>query len=463
MSVDNGPAVNGQAKRENKTDTVLSYLHPPSSPLLAAAAMIKAVLDAADKEKGQLPCFHEEEGKATHNGNESVAEILPGEEHGPRADHLMKRSAAVSAAVAATAATAAAAEGAKNTVATLITKGTEASSSALAKRESSQLQYQPRDREKLLYEHQHEEQLLRHLNFISTNRLAAAVPIQPRQALASQNPPSRAPGRSFRKRQRPISTSGGSPESLPSSEKLLRLAAAGQRVPQNIEDIDVLGNATAAGRAIGACRNAMPRSPQKSRPLLHSTIRLISSETYLRRLFVTSSLARVLSLDACLPRYIPPTRKASFRAAWSGNKGAAKGGDGSTFEIAAGRHDEAAPPDSSYREGIDDEISEKRQPVAAAQKAIFHGSEPFQKLFPVTLIDSANQRWNITYIATSRENLLSGRLVDGWDAFCRANGLRIGDMVEFTRVEDPNHGQQGGKQRRCTEAIARVCVHKKER
>ena len=48
--------------------------------------------------------------------------------------------------------------------------------------------------------------------------------------------------------------------------------------------------------------------------------RIISSETYLRRLFVTSALAHVLSLDACLPRAMPVKRKVSSRVNGAGGQ-----------------------------------------------------------------------------------------------------------------------------------------------
>lgn len=50
---------------------------------------------------------------------------------------------------------------------------------------------------------------------------------------------------------------------------------------------------------------------------------------------------------------------------------------------------------------------------------------------PVTLIDSAGQFWSMTYMPNRPGNLHFGRLVEGWETFCSANGLRIG--VEFTR------------------------------
>ena len=82
----------------------------------------------------------------------------------------------------------------------------------------------------------------------------------------------------------------------------------------------------------------------------------------------------------------------------------------------------------------------------------------------MTLIDSADRRWSVTYVTNRRDNLLSGRLADGWEAFCSAHKLKIGDEVEFTRVEaaaaqeQVQHGRNHGQGK---EAIARVTVRKK--
>jgi hypothetical protein len=86
-------------------------------------------------------------------------------------------------------------------------------------------------------------------------------------------------------------------------------------------------------------------------------------------------------------------------------------------------------------------------------------SGPSTISFPVTLIDSAGQRWNIKYITTRRDNLRSGRLVHGWEKFCSTNGLRVGDMFEFTKLEAHElifYGSRPGK-----DAIARVVAYKK--
>ena len=97
--------------------------------------------------------------------------------------------------------------------------------------------------------------------------------------------------------------------------------------------------------------------------------------------------------------------------------------------------------------------------IVATPVAHHHGrTEPFKTLFPVTLIDSAGQRWNVTYETTRRDNLHSGELFDGWETFCIANGLKVGDEVEFTRMEAH---ELHGEERHNKEAIARVVTHKK--
>lgn len=205
-----------------------------------------------------------------------------------------------------------------------------------------------------------------------------------------------------------------------------------------------------------------------------ATTRNLSSETYLRRLFVTASLAHVLSLDVCIPRSFPVRRKVSSRAAvkigrcgeeeegqegigeaWSsagqgtglvGNAGGGQGWKG---------HDEAGSGDvCGIRGNSSADDTEIASVLAAAEQ---NSSGSFKLVFPVTLIDAAGQLWSMTYVCTTRENLHSGRLVEGWDAFCCANKLRIGDEVEFSRVEA--HEQGGG--RLCKEAVARVVVRKR--
>jgi hypothetical protein len=64
----------------------------------------------------------------------------------------------------------------------------------------------------------------------------------------------------------------------------------------------------------------------------------------------------------------------------------------------------------------------------------------------------------MTYETTRRDNLHSGRLVDGWESFCCANGLRVGDQVEFTKLEAPDCEGGGHKGRG---AVASVAAHRK--
>lgn len=65
---------------------------------------------------------------------------------------------------------------------------------------------------------------------------------------------------------------------------------------------------TASSSSLSSPPRARQKRPRPSFPpassLASSVTRLIFSETYLRRLFVTPSLSHVLSLDACLPRTI---------------------------------------------------------------------------------------------------------------------------------------------------------------
>jgi hypothetical protein len=89
--------------------------------------------------------------------------------------------------------------------------------------------------------------------------------------------------------------------------------------------------------------------------------------------------------------------------------------------------------------------------------ATHDSSGSFKIALSVTIIDSAGQHWRMAYVTTTRDNLHSGRLVEGWETFCSANGLRIGDEVEFTRLEA--HEQEGGQHGK--EVLARVVVKKK--
>ena len=129
----------------------------------------------------------------------------------------------------------------------------------------------------------------------------------------------------------------------------------------------------------------------RSCPQARSTTRAISSETYLRRLFVTASLAQVLSLDACLPRCMPMRRNVCSRAASKG------GGSGEEHE---GQREEGAGCGAAQGAGWAGE--------ASGEQGLFKRS------LPVTLIDSVGQHWSMTYLPATPDNLHSGRLVDGW-------------------------------------------------
>ena len=300
--------------------------------------------------------------------------------------------------------------------------------------------------------------------------------------------------------------------------------------------------------------SAAPPRQNRQRPsfppaasLASSATRLLSSETYLRRLFVTSALAHVLSLDACLPRTMHAQREASARVSlrgafgrergWHGREEAGRCGGQQNGDVEGGnvvpagvnnnddvergnvtaavmnknddaqrgnvaaagmnknddvqRGNDAAAGmnknddvqrgnvaaagiknnDSVQRvnvtaaginknddsDKVNDESDENEKPLNAADEA--ENSAQFTKIFPVTLIDSAGQRWNVKYVTTRRDNLHSGRLADGWEKFCRANRLRVGDSVKFTRLEAHElsfYGLEHGK-----EAVARVVACKK--
>jgi len=178
---------------------------------------------------------------------------------------------------------------------------------------------------------------------------------------------------------------------------------------------------------------------------------------------VTASLAHVLSLDACLPRSVPMRRKVSSRAALRGDgwgqvrEGSSCGSGqntGSAGDISSiwgwGGHHKAGDRNTGCAEGNETASS----PLIAAEQ---DSSGSFKACFPVKLIDLAGQFWNTMYVTTSRDNFHSGRLVNGWEKFCCANGLRIGDQIEFAKVEaDNQEGWRLGK-----EANARVFVRKK--
>jgi len=108
-------------------------------------------------------------------------------------------------------------------------------------------------------------------------------------------------------------------------------------------------------------------------------------------------------------------------------------------------------------DNVNNERNENEKPLNAP--GVPCDTVPFTKIFPVTLIDSVGQRWSVKYVTTRRDNLHSGRLADGWEKFCRANRLGVGDSVEFTRLEAHElsfHGLEHGK-----EAVARVVACKK--
>ena len=315
----------------------------------------------------------------------------------------------------------------------------------------------------------------------------------------------------------------------------------------------------AAGRFAGGAAPSsslipchLQRQPRPCYFAANATTRTITSETYLRRLFVTASLAHVLSLDKYLPRSMAAKRAASARGARGSRDGTAvaDGDDvsgGVPFERERGnpplgsgvggsrdgrgsirRGKESGNP---ARDGDDDDSRERvwygreprggsegareeqvdplrggsegagkeqRDPLGGTERerklggnhiegrrdnggridninnsskysieitnqnppSSHHGDNtgPFKKRFPVTLVDSAGRRWSMTYETTRRDNLHSGRLIDGWESFCCANGLRVGDQVEFTKLEEPDYEGGGHKGRG---AVASVAAYRK--
>lgn len=142
---------------------------------------------------------------------------------------------------------------------------------------------------------------------------------------------------------------------------------------------------------------------------------------------------------------------------WNGQDGADRCGGQHDGDVE--RRNVAAAGINNNDDG--DANNENEEPLNAAEVAadMPYDSLPFTKVFPVTLIDSAAQRWNVKYVTTRRDNLHSGRLADGWEKFYRANGLSVGDSVEFTRLrarELSFNGLRHGK-----EAVAREVVCKK--
>ena len=329
------------------------------------------------------------------------------------------------------------------------------------------------------------------------------IEIPSHQELALLRVPSRRPSRPFRKREK-RSLDPESYHANPSGPlDLLRLASAGLgeeiaiagrpshvAIDRNVHQRqqEKRGTAVAGARASAAAPEevALSISPASFSPTSHnqrrlplfspsfpparSTTRVISSETYLRRLFVTASLAHVLSLDVCLPRSVPMRRRLPSRAAGRGEgwgeeekEGAGCGagqktgsaGDICSVEGWGGHHIAGGRNNGGTHRNSGAEGDETAaNPHIAAEK---DSSGSFKTFFPVTLIDPAGQLWNMTYVTTSRYNLYSGRLVDGWEKFCCANRLRIGDEIEFAKVEANDH--EGWRLR--TGAIARVDVRKK--
>ena len=257
--------------------------------------------------------------------------------------------------------------------------------------------------------------------------------------------------------------------SFPASSSALSFPASSSAPAFPASSSDPAFASASASSAFARRRYVRPALSHPPSFLCNSTTRLLSSETYLRRLFVTASLAHVLSLDECIPRRILPALRAASSRASNGGRG---GGDGQR----EGREEEAGKRDKRDEErggeqgekrwnGDDDtgpgwKKTEDEAPATTTKQ----GTGPFQKVFPVTLIDSADRRWSVTYVTNRRANLLSGRLADGWESFCSAHKLKIGDEVEFTRVEaaaaqeQVQHGRNHGQGK---EAIARVTVRKK--
>jgi hypothetical protein len=175
----------------------------------------------------------------------------------------------------------------------------------------------------------HGEQQRSHQHLLHNKR---AMPSQ--RELALQRVPSRRLGRPFRKRARHISCRELYYDNASGEAHLRRPATAGPGAEAAItgqpSNISIDGTAEqmlqeeAGTASVGFRAPALryvvfskatsaslsPPSHNKFRvpifssscPLARSTTRILSSETYLRRLFVTASLAHVLALDVCLPR-----------------------------------------------------------------------------------------------------------------------------------------------------------------
>jgi len=308
--------------------------------------------------------------------------------------------------------------------------------------------------------------------------------------------PSRRPVRPFKKRGRYVVHSSDGRHVNPSGRvNMLQLdaAAAAAAALSSVASASGVGTfytRQAAFNSSSSSLSAAPPRRNRQRPfspppssLASSATRLLSSETYLRRLFVTSALAHVLSLDACLPRTMPAKREASARVSFRGAFGRERGWNGhEKTDRCGGQEDGDVKRGNVTAAGInhiddveraniaasginnndnDDNVKKERNENEKPLNApgMPYDTVPFTRIFPVTLIDSAGQRWTVKYVTTRRDNLHSGRLADGWEKFCRANRLRVGDSVEFTRLESHElsfYGLEHGK-----EAVARVVACKK--
>ena len=491
------------------------YHAPCPRSLLAAASIVKEIMDTADAEMKQRSYKDEENRHETCDAARRCQENK--REDKRRLCVQVAETLAATSEKTETAATAAAISFAQAT-----------------DRVHSKLPYCRQDEDR----HFHAEQQ----HSLQARLTTVPLPLQ-EEPTAPLRVPSRRPGRPFRKRERRHLSHESCHASASGRADLLRLASAGleeeaasaaatgrardvanlwtaarmQQAPPHgtrqhwtavagtcAPSVAASGARDAAAATASAATapavafsattaSSSPPSPrcERRQPLFYppclracSITRVLSSETYLRRLFVTASLAHVLSLDACLPRSLPTRRKVSSRAAgrgggWgaeeegeragcgsgprappgTGRAGDAGGGaQGWGGQGEAGRDDVGAIRSSSNDEGAEPAANAATVAAAAIVIGAAHDSSvSFKRLIPVTLIDSAGQLWSMTYVTTTRDNLHSGRLVDGWEKFCFANGLRIGDVVEFTRVEA--HEEEGG---RCDkEAVAKVIVHKK--
>jgi len=157
-------------------------------------------------------------------------------------------------------------------------------------------------------------------------RQAPEATVDPRRAsLLPHVQPSRRPVRPFRKRERYVVHSPDGRHLNPSDRaNMQQQVAAAATALSSVASASGVGTFYTRQTAIASSSSPLPSAPprrnrqQRSFPpassLASSVARLLSSETHLRRLFVTSTLAHVLSLDACLPRTMHVKREASTRA-----------------------------------------------------------------------------------------------------------------------------------------------------